>query len=83
MFVVLCRLGLTAGPDRGWSPIPEFDALFYRQTILKVNPQTANIVTTVRLVLGRPALVLFGALSEKISRKKIMLAGSWFAGAAV
>jgi hypothetical protein len=30
---------------------------------------------TVRLVLGMPDLVLLGALSDKISRKKIMLAG--------
>ncbi|MGA2643282.1 MAG: hypothetical protein ABSF15_01115 [Candidatus Sulfotelmatobacter sp.] len=40
-----------------------------------MNPQTANIVMTVGMVLGRPALVLWGALSDKISRKKIMLAG--------
>jgi hypothetical protein len=42
VIVVFCLLGLTAGRDRGRSPIPEFYALFYRQTILKVNPQTAK-----------------------------------------
>jgi MFS family permease len=53
----------------------EFYSLFYLQTILKVNPHTANIVMAVALALGIPALMFFGALSDKIGCKKIILAG--------
>ena len=72
--VLLCLFGLTAGQGVV-AYTGEFYSLFYLQTILKVNPQTANIMTAVALALGMPALMFFGALSDKISRKKIMLAG--------
>jgi MFS family permease len=53
----------------------EFYALFYQQTILKVNLHTVNVVMAAALALGMPAVLFFGALSDKIGRKKIMLAG--------
>jgi len=53
----------------------QFYALFYLQTILKVNITTAYYIVAVALLLGMPFFVLFGALSDRIGRKKIMMAG--------
>jgi MFS family permease len=53
----------------------QFYALFYLQTILKMNPRAANIVEAAGLAMGMPFLIVFGALSDKIGRKKIMMAG--------
>ena len=72
--VLLCLFGLTAGQGVV-AYTGEFYALFYLQTILRVNPQRANIVMAAALALGMPALILFGALSDRIGRKKIILAG--------
>jgi len=53
----------------------QFYALFYLQTILKVNATTANYVIAGALLLGMPFFTVFGALSDRIGRKKIMMAG--------
>jgi MFS family permease len=53
----------------------QFYALFYLQSILKVNPRTANIVMAVAIAMAIPLMTFFGALSDKIGRKKIMMAG--------
>jgi MFS family permease len=53
----------------------QFYALFYLQTILKVNNTSANYVVAIALLLGMPLFVLFGALSDRLGRKKIMMAG--------
>ena len=53
----------------------QFYSLFYLQTILKMNSRAANIVEAVGLAMGMPFLIVFGALSDKIGRKKIMMAG--------
>jgi MFS family permease len=53
----------------------QFYALFYLQTVLKMNPRSANIVEAVGLAMGMPFLIVFGALSDKIGRKKIMMTG--------
>jgi MFS family permease len=72
--VLLCLFGLTAGQGVV-AYTGEFYALFYMQTILKVNPQQANLVMAATLALGMPALMFFGALSDRIGRKRIILAG--------
>jgi len=53
----------------------QFYALFYMQTILKVNVKTANIVVAIALLLGMPFFTVVGALSDRIGRKKLMMAG--------
>ena len=53
----------------------QFYALFYMQSILKVNPRTATIVMAISIAIGMPFVNLFGSLSDKIGRKKIMMAG--------
>ena len=72
--VLLCLFGMTAGQGVV-AYTGEFYALFYLQTILKVSPHKANIVMAVALALGMPVLIFFGVLSDKIGRKKIILAG--------
>jgi MFS family permease len=72
--VLLCLFGLTAGQGVV-AYTGEFYTLFYMQTILKVNPHTATIVMAIVLALSLPVMMFFGILSDKISRKWIMLAG--------
>src|SRR5262245_46406158 len=50
-------------------------ALFYLQTILKVNAQSANKVVAIAFLIGTPFFIVFGALSDRIGRKKLMMAG--------
>jgi len=57
----------------------QFYALFFLQNVLKVDFIVANIVVAVALALGTPFFVLFGALSDRIGRKKIMMAGNLIA----
>jgi MFS family permease len=50
-------------------------ALFYLQTVLRVNAQSANKIVAIALLIGTPLFIAFGALSDRIGRKKIMMAG--------
>lgn len=72
--VILSLLGATMGQGVVWYT-GQFYALYYMQTVLKVNFVTANYITAGALLLGTPFFILFGALSDKIGRKKIMMAG--------
>ncbi len=53
----------------------QFYALFYLQTILKIPTKMSYIVIAVALALAMPLFVLFGALSDRIGRKRLMMAG--------
>jgi MFS family permease len=53
----------------------QFYALFYLQNILRVNPRTADILVAIALLIGAPLFPVFGALSDRIGRKKIIMAG--------
>jgi MFS family permease len=66
--------GATAGQGVVWYT-GQFYALFYLQNILKIDSRTANIVIATALLLAMPFFVVFGALSDRIGRKKIMMAG--------
>jgi MFS family permease len=72
--VLISLFGATAGQGVVWYT-GQFYALFYMQTILKINPQTANIVVAIALLLGMPFFTAAGALSDRIGRKKLMMAG--------
>jgi MFS family permease len=72
--VLISLFGATAGQGVVWY-CGQFYALFYMQSILKVNPKTANILIAIALAVGMPFFTVFGALSDKIGRKKIMMAG--------
>ena len=53
----------------------QFYALFFLQQVLKVDPQTANLLIAGALLIGAPFFVVFGRLSDRIGRKKIVLLG--------
>jgi MFS family permease len=72
--VLISLFGATAGQGVVWYT-GQFYALFYLQTVLKVNGTTANYIVATALLLAMPFFVLFGALSDRIGRKKIMMAG--------
>jgi MFS family permease len=72
--VLLALFGLTAGQAVVWYT-GQFYTLFFLTQTLKVDAQTANILVAVSLLLGTPFFVLFGAWSDKIGRKRIIMAG--------
>ncbi len=72
--VLISLFGATAGQGVVWYT-GQFYALFYLQTILKVNSTSANYIVAAALLLGMPFFVVFGALSDRIGRKRIMMAG--------
>ena len=75
-FVVL--FGATAGQAVVWYT-GQFYALLFMQTVLKVPLTTSYIIVAVALVLATPLFVVFGSLSDRIGRKKIMIAGNLLA----
>jgi MFS family permease len=72
--VLISLFGATAGQGVVWYT-GQFYALFYMQTILKINVKTANIVVAIALFIGMPFFTVVGALSDRIGRKKLMMAG--------
>ncbi len=72
--VLLTLFGATAGQGVVWYT-GQFYALFYLQSILNIERKTASIVVAIALLLAMPLFVVFGALSDRIGRKKIMMAG--------
>jgi MFS family permease len=71
--VLISLLGATAGQGVVWYT-GQFYALFYLQTVLKVNPKTSNIIVAISLLLGMPFFTVFGAISDKVGRKWLMMA---------
>ncbi len=72
--VLLALFGLVMGQGVVWYT-GQFYALFFLQSVLKVEMSTANILVAVSLIIGTPFFVIFGTLSDKIGRKPIILAG--------
>jgi MFS family permease len=72
--VILALLGATAGQAVVWY-CGQFYALFFLTQVLKVDAQPANLLIAAALLIGTPFFVVFGALSDRIGRKKIILAG--------
>ncbi len=66
--------GATAGQGVVWYT-GQFYALYYLQTVLKIHFVTANFIVAVALLLATPFFIVFGALSDRIGRKKIIMAG--------
>jgi MFS family permease len=76
--VILALIGLTAGQAVVWYS-GQFYALFFLTQALKVDGPTANIMVAISLIIGTPFFIVFGALSDKIGRKPIILAGCFLA----
>jgi MFS family permease len=71
---ILALIGAVIGQAVVWYT-GQFYALFFLQSILKVDGQSANIMVACALILGTGFFVLFGWLSDKIGRKPIIMAG--------
>jgi len=72
--VLISLFGATAGQGVVWYT-GQFYALFYLQTVLKVNTTSANYIVAIALLMGMPFFVFFGALSDRFGRKRIMMLG--------
>jgi MFS family permease len=72
--VLLALIGGTMGQGVVWYT-GQFYALFFLQSILKVDGYTANLLIAWSLLLGTGFFIVFGALSDKVGRKPIILAG--------
>lgn len=72
--VILALFGLTAGQAVVWYT-GQFYALFFMTQILKVDGPTANILIAASLLIGTPFFIVFGTISDKIGRKRIIMAG--------
>ncbi len=71
---IIALLGAVVGQAVVWYT-GQFYALFFLQSILKVDGQSANIMVACALLLGTGFFVLFGWLSDKVGRKPIIMAG--------
>lgn len=72
--VLISLFGATAGQGVVWYT-GQFYALFYLQSILNVNATSANYIVAVALLFAMPFFVFWGALSDRIGRKWIIMAG--------
>jgi MFS family permease len=73
-YVLLALLGATAGQGVVWYT-GQFYALFFTQIYLKLDFVYTYLLIGLSLILGTPFFLLFGRLSDRIGRKKIILAG--------
>lgn len=72
--VLISLFGATAGQGVVWYA-GQFFALFYLQTILNVNTVSAQYIVAIALIMAMPFFIFWGALSDRIGRKWIILAG--------
>ncbi|MGC4064086.1 MAG: MFS transporter [Polyangiaceae bacterium] len=73
-YVLIALFGATAGQGVVWYT-GQFYALTFMQSVLKIDWQSAYIMMSVALFITTPLFVFFGWLSDRVGRKKIMLAG--------
>lgn len=72
--VILALLGATAGQAVVWYG-GQFYALFFLEKILQLDSKAANLIIAAGLLIGTPFFVIWGALSDRIGRKTVVLAG--------
>ena len=72
--MLLVLLGAAAGQAVVWYG-GQFYSLFFLTSMLKVDATVANLLIAGALALGTPFFIFFGWLSDKIGRKKIIMAG--------
>lgn len=73
--VLVVLFGVTAGQAVTWYT-SQFYALFFLQTVLKLPLDVTYGIVAAALVLGTPLFVFFGGLSDRVGRKKLMMAGN-------
>jgi MFS family permease len=72
--VLIALFGLVVGQAVVWYT-GQFYALFFLTQVLKVDAQRANLMIAAALLLATPFFIVMGALSDRIGRKPIILAG--------
>ena len=72
--ILLALLGMTAGQAVVWYT-GQFYALFFLQTQMGVAFVDSYVIVGTAIVLATPFFLVFGRLSDRIGRKKIILAG--------
>ncbi|MET0385252.1 MAG: MFS transporter [Polyangiales bacterium] len=73
-YVLIALFGAAAGQGVVWYT-GQFYALTFMQAVLKIEWRTAYLLMSAALFLTTPLFVVWGALSDRIGRKPIMLAG--------
>jgi MFS family permease len=73
-FALIALFGLVAGQAVVWYT-GQFYALFFLQSILRVDMFTANVLIAWSLIIGTVGFIVFGSLSDRIGRKPIIMAG--------
>jgi len=73
-YVLLALLGATAGQGVVWYT-GQFYALFFLTITLKLDYVSAYSLIAISLLIGTPFFIVFGWLSDRIGRLKIILAG--------
>src|SRR5437867_6732877 len=76
--VLLVLLGATAGQGIVWYT-GQFYALSFLQSVMKVDIVKSSTIVAIAILFGMPFCTVFGALSDKIGRLKIMMAGNLIA----
>ncbi len=76
--VLLVLFGATAGQGIVWYT-GQFYALSFLQSVMKIDIVQSSIIVAVALLLGMPFFTVFGALSDRVGRLKIMMAGNLIA----
>jgi MFS family permease len=76
--VVLALIGMTAAQGVVWYQ-GQFQALFFLQNVLGIGFTTAYLILGIAIVLATPFFIVFGALSDRIGRKKVILGGALIA----
>jgi MFS family permease len=72
--VLIALFGLTAGQGVVWYT-GQFYALTFLQTTLNINLGDSYKITAWGLVFATPFFVVFGALSDRVGRKKLIMLG--------
>ncbi|MCC6187039.1 MAG: MFS transporter [Chitinophagaceae bacterium] len=73
-FVLLALFGATMGQGVVWYT-GQFYAMSFIEKICSVDKMQSDTLMAIALLMGTPFFLIFGALSDKIGRKKIMLGG--------
>jgi MFS family permease len=72
--VIFALFGLTAGQATVWYT-GQFYSMFFLTQTLRVDGFTANLLIGIAVAITTPLFAIFGALSDKIGRKPIILTG--------
>ncbi len=72
--ILAALFGATAGMNVVWYGCQLYSLYFLTQ-VLKVAPQTATLLLGAALAIGTPLYLVFGRLSDRIGRKKVVMLG--------